>query len=294
MQHGISLRHSATPINDEQRYVSQASRSSSALADTVLEDESLAQKREHQDVHTEVISNTNYFVNIDKNHDAYDTSDEDPRPAKRRKSYPAPTVTSSTSRGHTPELHVGQSGPFVALSNTTLEIDNAHPQVDHEYLSTFVDHGHQHTSRTSRSPSVAPEAVPVADYREWPFQGILKYTRIGEDMTYNLEFKLPSISEYQLPIGSKILDICSSKEAPAKASTHHDTTAHSKIHRVLSKPKKNRVPWTEEEDAKLLRMWNKGRSWEYIFAELPHRSEGSIRVRCSTKFKRRPRTGAGR
>ena len=39
-------------------------------------------------------------------------------------------------------------------------------------------------------------------------------------------------------------------------------------------------------------MWNEGRSWEYIFAALPNRSENSIRVRCSTKFNKRPRTGA--
>jgi hypothetical protein len=32
-------------------------------------------------------------------------------------------------------------------------------------------------------------------------------------------------------------------------------------------------------------MWNEGRSWGYIFAALPSRSEGIIRVRCSTKFK---------
>ena len=35
-------------------------------------------------------------------------------------------------------------------------------------------------------------------------------------------------------------------------------------------------------------------SWEYIFAALPSQSEGTIRVRCSTKLKRGPRLGAGR
>ena len=33
-----------------------------------------------------------------------------------------------------------------------------------------------------------------------------------------------------------------------------------------------------EDDIKLVQMWNEGRSWEYIFAALPNRSEGSIRV----------------
>jgi hypothetical protein len=101
-------------------------------------------------------------------------------------------------------------------------------------------------------------------------------------VTFNLEFKLPSTSEHlHLPIDPSALDI------------NHDAAAHSKIHQAPLKPKKSKVSWVED-DIKLAQMWNGGRSWEYIFAELPHRSEGSIRVRCSTKFKKRPRTGAGR
>jgi hypothetical protein len=72
-------------------------------------------------------------------------------------------------------------------------------------------------------------------------------------VTYNLEFKLPSASEhFHLPINPAALDI------------HHDAAAHSKIHQAPIKPKKSKVPWTEEEDIKLLQMWNEGRSWEYI------------------------------
>jgi hypothetical protein len=129
---------------------------------------------------------------------------------------------------------------------------------------------------------VASETVPVAKYQEWPFQGFLKRIKIGDDVTYNLEFKLPSISEHlRLPINPNALDI------------NHDTAEHSKIHQAPLKPKKSRVSWVED-DIKLAQMWNEGRSWEYIFAALPNRSEGSIRVRCSTKFKKRPCTGAGR
>jgi len=129
---------------------------------------------------------------------------------------------------------------------------------------------------------VASEAAPVAEYQEWPFQGFLKRTRIGDDVTYNLEFKLPSTSEHlRLPINPNALDI------------NYDAAAHSQIHQVPLKPKKSKVSWVED-DIKLAQMWNEGRSWEYIFAALPNRSEGSIRVRYSTKFKKRPRTGAGR
>jgi hypothetical protein len=108
-------------------------------------------------------------------------------------------------------------------------------------------------------------------------------------VTYNLEFKLPSISEHlHLPIDPRALDACSNKKALAKVSTHHDAATHSKIHQAPLQPKKSKVSWIED-DIKLVQMLNEGRSWEYIFAALPNRSEGSIRVRCSTKFKKRPR-----
>jgi hypothetical protein len=100
---------------------------------------------------------------------------------------------------------------------------------------------------------------------------------------YNLEFKLPSISErLHLPINPAALDI------------NHDAAVHSKTYQAPLKLKKSKVPWTKEDDIKLAQMWNEGRSWEYIFAALPRRSEGTIRVRCSTRFGKRSRTGADR
>jgi hypothetical protein len=170
----------------------------------------------------------------------------------------------------------------VTLSTAIPEINDAQPQVDYKFPSTFVDNGRHHTSRASQSPSAASEVVPVAEYQEWPFQGFLKSTRIGGYVTYNLEFKLPWISEHvHLPIDPNALDI------------NHDAAEHSQIHQAPLKPKRSKVSWVGD-DIKLAQMWNEGRSWEYIFAKLPHRSEGSIRVRCSTKFKKRPRAGAGR
>jgi hypothetical protein len=226
-------------------------------------------------------------VGTDDNHSTCDTSDEDPRPAKRRKP--------RSVRAVTPPLHLRRSPSSGSPPTERPEIDDAQPQDDDGCSSTFVDDNHHHASRTSRSPSAASEAVPFAEYQEWPFQGFFKRTRIGDDVTYNLAFKLPTTSEHlHLLINPEALDICSSKEAPAKVPTHHDAAAHSKIYQAPLKLKKSKVPWTEEEDIKLLQMWNEGRSWEYIFAALPNRSEGTIRVHCLTKFKKRPRTGAVR
>ena len=105
-------------------------------------------------------------------------------------------------------------------------------------------------------------------------------------MTYNLEFKLLSILEQvHLLINPKALDICSSKGAPAKVSTHHEASTHSKIHYAPLQPKKKRLKWTPEEDATLLQMRNDGYSWEEIHTALPYRSIGTIQVHYSRKLK---------
>jgi len=129
---------------------------------------------------------------------------------------------------------------------------------------------------------VASEVVPVAEYQEWPFQGFFKRTRIGNDVTYNLEFKLPSISEQlHFPIDPKILDIFSNQEAPAKIPTNHDAATHSKIHQSPLQPKQKRkhVKWTTEEDATVLKMRDEdGCTWEEIHDALPHRTSEAIQV----------------
>jgi hypothetical protein len=59
----------------------------------------------------------------------------------------------------------------------------------------------------------------------------LKRIRIGDNVTYNLEFKLLLISErLYLPIDPKVLDICSSKEPPAKILTDYEVAVYSKVY----------------------------------------------------------------
>lgn len=84
-----------------------------------------------------------------------------------------PATTPTTRQGHIPELHIRQPGPLMALFTAILEIDETQPRVDHEYLLTFVDNNRLHASRTSRSPSVVLETVPVAEYQKWPFKASL-------------------------------------------------------------------------------------------------------------------------
>ena len=234
-QSEVNPRHSASLINDELRHTSPASRGpspfspSSPAPGSEPESGKQGEKRGHQDTHTEISSETHHSVNTD---DTCDTGDEDPRPAKRRKPRSAPAVTAP--------LHLRRSRPLVSPSTTSLEIDDAQPQADHGCPLTLVDDEQHYASRTSRSPSAATEGVPVAEYQERPFQGFLKRTRMGDDITYNLESKLPPISEHlNLPINPEALDICSSRDAATKSSIRHDAATYSKIRQASLRPQKS-------------------------------------------------------
>jgi hypothetical protein len=86
--------------------------------------------------------------------------------------------------------------------------------------------------------------VPIAEYQEWPFQGFLKHTKIGSEITYNLEFKLPCIlGRLNMLINPEALDICSSREVPAKAATPHEAAAHSKMYLAELRPQIKLAPW---------------------------------------------------
>jgi hypothetical protein len=199
----------------------------------------------------------------DYHHDTSD-DDEDPRPKKRQKC-------------------LGRHR-LMPPAATQVEIDATQTQADQP---TSTDDKHHHSSRTSRSPSATTESVLVAEYQEWPFQGFLKRTKIGDDITYNLEFKLPSIWEHlYLPINSEALDICPSRKALAKSPVPHEASVYSKIRQAPLQPQKKRVRWTPEEDATLLQMRSDGCSWEDIHAALPHRSMGTIQVRHSIESKK--------
>jgi Myb-like DNA-binding domain len=134
------------------------------------------------------------------------------------------------------------------------------------------------------------DSAPVAQYREWPFQGFLKSIKIGNETTYNLEFQLLHIPEHlhlHLPILSEALGMRSDKKTSAEAATPHDAGGHSKMHSAAVRPQIKRVRWAPEEDATILKMREEdGCSWEDIHAALPHRTKDAIQVRYSTKLKK--------
>ncbi|PMD15355.1 hypothetical protein NA56DRAFT_582249 [Hyaloscypha hepaticicola] len=194
---------------------------------------------------TEIGSDIQHPEASDCGHDTGDEDDEDARPAKRRR-----------------------------LPST----DNAPTLPDEPAPVANDDH---HPSRTSRSPSVIIESALFAEYQEWPFQGFLKRTKIGNKTTiYNLEFQLPHVQEQ---LYSEALGMRSDKETSTEAATPHDASAHPKIHPAVVRPRMKRVRWTAEEDATVLKMRDEdGCSWEEIHEDLPHRTPGTIQTHYYT------------
>jgi hypothetical protein len=171
------------------------------------------QKRRRQDGKEEVSSNIYQSEGSDYSHNTNGEDDEDdekPRPAKRRKLPSRLTHKVLTPHSATPPL------------DSQIEVDDAQSQADPENPSAPLDDVQHPISRMSQSPPAPIESVLIAEYREWPFQGFLKCTKIGSETTYNLEFKLPCISgRFNLPVNPEALDTCYRREAPAKAIIPH-------------------------------------------------------------------------
>ena len=72
---------------------------------------------------------------------------------------------------YSPKHHLKQPHSLSPSSTTRPEMDEARSQ---------ADYGHLPTPQTSRSPSARVEPASIAEYQEWPFQGLLKRTRIGK------------------------------------------------------------------------------------------------------------------
>jgi hypothetical protein len=272
-----------SPINFEHCYNLGTSRSPSTTSAPPTpaqsgepESGNRGEKQGRQDTHMKISSDTRYFINTD---DTCDTSDEDPRPAKRRKPCSAPAVTAP--------LYLRESRPILSHSTSSLEMDDAQPQADCGYRSTLADDEQHYTPRPSQSPSAPTESVPHAEYQEWPFQGLLKYTKLGNETSYNLEFQLPCIPErLYLPIPSESLSIGSSQGTSVEVGTPNSAVAHSEVRPATLQPKRKRVTWKPEENETILKMKKEGCSWEEIHRALPGRTPGAIQVQYSTKLKK--------
>ncbi|KAH8595155.1 hypothetical protein B0O99DRAFT_160321 [Bisporella sp. PMI_857] len=106
VQSEVHLKHSATPINDEQRHISRVTRSPSSLRGLAVGSEperGKREKRQHQGANKDISSDVHYSEGSDRSHETNKKDikdDRDPQLAKRRKLLSAPTQEGLMHRSH--------------------------------------------------------------------------------------------------------------------------------------------------------------------------------------------------
>lgn len=90
--------------------------------------------------------------------------------------------------------------------HSSLKISNASSQTEHEHLSSSTDNKRSFR-KSQRQLFFTTASVPAAQYQKWVFTGFLKRITISDEMLYNLEFKLPQISQHiHLLIHSEVFE----------------------------------------------------------------------------------------
>jgi hypothetical protein len=247
------LRHGSLLSNQDQEEELQEQQRQKVTADAMEEVEDndskpeqreQREKRRRQDRTEEVSSDIHQSEGSDYSHNTNDEDieddkdDKEPQPAKQQKLPSAPT-----HKALTPPLDYNSKACLRLPHSITpplaiqLEVNDTQSQADPRILPTAVDDKQYHISQTSQSPSALTESVPIAEYQKWPFQGFLKHTKIGSETTYNLEFKLLCISGcLNLPINPEALNICSSRETPARVAIPHKAATHFKMYPAVLQP----------------------------------------------------------
>jgi hypothetical protein len=115
------------------------------------------------------------------------------------------------------------------------------------------------------------ESTPVAEYQEWPFQGFLKRTMIGNQTMYNLEFALPRTSEhFHLSLHSEVL---------GSASASHQVVSTRKLGKEL----------TKEQESLLAKMIHDDQTWTEIGRHFPGHTLPSLKENFFKKQGGQPR-----
>jgi hypothetical protein len=106
-------------------------------------------------------------------------------------------------------------------------------------------------------------------YQEWPFEGFLKRTRIGNGIMYSPKFKFSRVSErFILAISVETFGTTgSSEDAPAKTVILRKVTVFQIPRSVLLR---HDLAWRtlrgRQEDKKLYKIKKDGYPWKQIFA----------------------------
>ncbi|CVL07329.1 uncharacterized protein FMAN_15395 [Fusarium mangiferae] len=123
---------------------------------------------------------------------------------------------------------------------------------------------------SAATPALSRANMLLARFEEWPLENVLlKRITEGGKTTFQLQFEWDP-------------DSC---QPHASRSVSHPKKCRKLPKNFRSAAKSSGGRWTSEEDEIVRRMRQDGNSWADIKRALPHRSEGTIQVRYSTKIK---------
>ncbi|RBA10217.1 hypothetical protein FPRO05_06153 [Fusarium proliferatum] len=119
------------------------------------------------------------------------------------------------------------------------------------------------------NPACSEAGVLLAQFEQWPLRDVfLKRITEGSKTTFQLQFEWDTES-------------CD----PRSDKSVSQSEKGGEMKNLDSAAKSSGKRWTLKEDETVRRMRQAGRSWSDIQRALPHRSEGTIQVRYSTKLK---------
>ena len=125
-----------------------------------------------------------------------------------------------------------------------------------------VEENHPHPVDSSCRAAAATSSGSTEESEEMPIQGYFTLRTVGSRVVYCLTF-----SQELLPL-----------------SRHQ---GQKRVQPATSRVKRKRIPWTPEENRKIVKMKKQGCSWEEIHRALPDRTPGAIQVQYSTKLKKK-------
>jgi hypothetical protein len=148
-------------------------------------------KRRYQDETDEIhpfensIPDTNY------------KDDNNSQSSKRRKPLPLSTNDALTlPRKHNPKRRLRQCHSHALPLTTQHKMDDKQSENNGNHLLSFRNNNYSYTSQTFRSSCDMIETVLIAEYQEWPFQGLLKCAMIGNETTYKISLQLDHVPEH--------------------------------------------------------------------------------------------------
>ncbi|KAI3581762.1 hypothetical protein IWW34DRAFT_787330 [Fusarium oxysporum f. sp. albedinis] len=186
-----------------------------------------------------------------------DSDDEEQHGRKRRRVYRSPqTLVRSTPAS-------ARSSRQRRSTRRTAQLPRARP--------TSVC-GIESPTPSQARPVLSEASTFLARFEEWPLRDvILKRITEGDKTTFQLQFEwTPDSSQ---PLADRSVSHPKKGRRPPKAS--------------LSATRSSGDKWTSEEEDTVRRMRQDGYSWAEIQRALPHRSQGTIQVRYSTKLNKK-------